>query len=211
MWCLLRKSHFKCALGLPALLSQALLQSLGESPTLAAYPGAKASSTGARTSLGATEKSRCIDAQLPVLWGTGLRCVNAKSLRSHLTLCNPMDCSQAPWDSSDKNTWVGCNALLQGIFPAQGLNLCLLHLMHWPVSSSPRAPPGKPPVWGAIPQFLRVPSENEAHLPAVESTLHWLSILCISLFPFLISGVTSQVNLLHLSSCLKFCFGGNSD
>ena len=60
-----------------------------------------------------------------------------------------------------------------------------------------------------IPQ--RVPSENEAHLPAVESTLHWLSILCVSLFPILISGVTAQVNLLHLSSCLKFCFGGNSD
>ena len=150
MWCLLRKSHFKCALGLPALLSQALLQSLRESPTLAAYPGAKASSTGARTSLGATEKSRCIDAQLPVLWGTGLRCVNAKSLRSHLTLCDSIDCSppgsSVHGDSPGKNTGVGCNALLQGIFPAQGLNLCLLHLMHWLVSSSPRASPGKPPV-----------------------------------------------------------------
>ena len=75
-------------LGLPALLSQALLQSLG-APTLAAYPGAKASSTGVRTSLGATEKSWCVDAQLPVLWGTGLRYVNAvasvtsDSLRSY--------------------------------------------------------------------------------------------------------------------------------
>ena len=76
-------------LGLPALLSQVVLQSLGESPTLAAYPGAKASSTGVRTSLGATEKSWCVDAQLPVLWGTGLRYVNAvasvtsDSLRSY--------------------------------------------------------------------------------------------------------------------------------
>ena len=33
-----------------------------------------------------------------------------------------------PWDSSGKNTGVGCRALLQGIFPAQELNPHLLHL-----------------------------------------------------------------------------------
>ena len=32
-----------------------------------------------------------------------------------------------PWDSPGKNTWVGCHALLQGIFPAQGSNPSLLH------------------------------------------------------------------------------------
>ena len=32
-----------------------------------------------------------------------------------------------PWDSPGKNTGVGCHFLLQGIFPTQGLNLCLLH------------------------------------------------------------------------------------
>ena len=32
-----------------------------------------------------------------------------------------------PWDSPGKNTGVGCLALLQGIFPAQGLNPGLLH------------------------------------------------------------------------------------
>ena len=30
-------------------------------------------------------------------------------------------------DSADKNTEVGCHALLQGIFPTQGLNPHLLH------------------------------------------------------------------------------------
>ena len=47
-----------------------------------------------------------------------------------------------PWDSPDKNTGVGCHALLQGIFPTQGSNpdllLCrqiLYHLRHW---GSPR-------------------------------------------------------------------------
>ena len=35
-----------------------------------------------------------------------------------------------PWDSPDKNTGVGCHALLQGIFLTQGLNPCLLSLLH---------------------------------------------------------------------------------
>ena len=35
-----------------------------------------------------------------------------------------------PWYSSGKNTWIGCHAFLQGIFPTQGLNLCLLCLLH---------------------------------------------------------------------------------
>ena len=37
------------------------------------------------------------------------------------TLCNPMDCSPAGFsvhgDSPGKNTGVGCDAVLQGIFP----------------------------------------------------------------------------------------------
>ena len=36
-----------------------------------------------------------------------------------------------PWDFSWKNTGVGWHALLQGIFPTQGLNLLLLCLLHW--------------------------------------------------------------------------------
>ena len=31
-----------------------------------------------------------------------------------------------PWDSPGKNIEVGCHALLQGIFPTQGLNPCFL-------------------------------------------------------------------------------------
>ena len=40
-----------------------------------------------------------------------------------------------PWDSPGKHTGVGCHALLQGIFPTQGLNLSLLHLLHWQADS----------------------------------------------------------------------------
>ena len=46
--------------------------------------------------------------------------------QSCLTLCDPVDCSPSGssvhGDSPDKNTGVGCHALLQGIFPTQGLN-----------------------------------------------------------------------------------------
>ena len=42
----------------------------------------------------------------------------------------PPDCSvklRSLWNSSGKNTAVGCHALLQGIFPTQGLNPGLPH------------------------------------------------------------------------------------
>ena len=38
--------------------------------------------------------------------------------------------------------WSGCCALLQGIFPTQGLNLYLLHLQHWQAGSLPLASAG---------------------------------------------------------------------
>ena len=60
-------------------------------------------------------------------------CVLAKSLQSCLTLCDPMDRSPpgsfVHGDFPGKNTGVGCHALLQGIFPTQGLNPCLLMLL----------------------------------------------------------------------------------
>ena len=46
-----------------------------------------------------------------------------------LTLCDHMYCSPrllCPYDSPGKDTGVGCHALLQGIFPTQGSNSCLL-------------------------------------------------------------------------------------
>ena len=47
------------------------------------------------------------------------------------TLCDPMDYSppgaSVHRDSPDENTGVGCHALLQAIFPIQGLHPALLH------------------------------------------------------------------------------------
>ena len=54
-------------------------------------------------------------------------------------LCDPR--LLCPWDSSSKNTGVGCYALLQGIFPSQGSNLPLLCLLQWQAGSLPLAPP----------------------------------------------------------------------
>ena len=51
--------------------------------------------------------------------------------QSSLTLCDPIDCSPPDCfvhgDFPGQNTGVGCHALLQGIFPTQGLNSGLPH------------------------------------------------------------------------------------
>ena len=75
-------------------------------------------------------------------------CMCAKSPQLCLTLYDPMDCNLPGFfvhgDSPDKNTGVGCHALLQGILPTQRSNPCLLHLLSWQVDSLPLAPLGKP-------------------------------------------------------------------
>ena len=58
-----------------------------------------------------------------------------------LTLLQPHELELArfhPWNSPSKNTGVSSHSCLHGIFPAQGLNPCLLHwqagsllLSHW--------------------------------------------------------------------------------
>ena len=42
-----------------------------------------------------------------------------------------------PWNFPGKSTGVGWHFLLQGIFPTQELNPCLLHLLRWQVDSLP--------------------------------------------------------------------------
>ena len=77
--------------------------------------------------------------------------LRSRSLQSCPTLCDPIDWSPpgfsgGPWDSPGKNIGGGCHGLLQGIFLIQGLNLCLLCLLHWQMGSLPLVPPGKPRV-----------------------------------------------------------------
>ena len=52
-----------------------------------------------------------------------------------LTLCSVYGLQPTglfcPWDSSGKVIGVSCHALLQQIFPTQGLNPCLVCLLYW--------------------------------------------------------------------------------
>ena len=73
--------------------------------------------------------------------------VSAKSLRSCLPLCDPMDCSQ-PGSSV---LWISQARILEwvampspGDLPDQGSNLCLLHLLHGQEGSLPLGPLGSP-------------------------------------------------------------------
>ena len=49
-----------------------------------------------------------------------------------------------PWESLGKTAGVGFHFLLQRIFPTQGSNSCLLHLLHWQMDHFTTLPPGKP-------------------------------------------------------------------
>ena len=73
----------------------------------------------------------------------------AKSLQSCLTLWNTINCGlpgcSVHGDSPSKNTGVGWHALLQGIFPTQGLNPYLLYLLPWQADSLPPPPPPRKP------------------------------------------------------------------
>ena len=68
---------------------------------------------------------------------------------NHSSLCDHMNCS--PPDSAVHGIlqerileWEEGHAVLQGIFPIQGSNLCFLRLLHWQAGSLPLTPPGKP-------------------------------------------------------------------
>ena len=83
--------------------------------------------------------------------------MHAKSLQSCLTLCNHKHCG-LPGSSAHGILqgkileWVAMpsswGSSQQGIFPTQGSNLHLLHLLHWQAGSLPLAPPGKSPKSG---------------------------------------------------------------
>ena len=61
---------------------------------------------------------------------------------------------------------VCCHALLQGIFLAQGSNLCLLCLLHWPAGSLPVGPPGKPrtTIWSRNSTFENIPKRIQSRI-----------------------------------------------
>ena len=71
-----------------------------------------------------------------------LRC--SSYVRLFATLCTVAHKVPLSMGFSRQEYWNECHALLQGIFPTQESNLCLLCLLRWQASSSPLTPPGKP-------------------------------------------------------------------
>ena len=65
------------------------------------------------------------------VWWSDAHLIRMLSHLLSLTLCHSMDCSLPSsfvhGNSPGKTTGVGCHALLQGIFPIQGLNPCLVY------------------------------------------------------------------------------------
>ena len=69
-------------------------------------------------------------------------------------VCSPVRLFLVPWtvahqaplpmEFSRQEHWTGVPFPLQGIFPAQGSNPHLSHLLHWQVDSLPLVPSGKP-------------------------------------------------------------------
>ena len=115
----------------------------------------------------------------------------------HTCLLNHFSCVQLfvnlwsiaplPWDSSgiigvgchalrnyrSRVTGMGCHALIQRILPIQGLNLCLLCLIHWSVlfsSVTHSCPTLCDPVYGStpgLPVHHQLPEFNQPHV-------HWV-------------------------------------
>ena len=48
---------------------------------------------------------------------------------------------------SRQDYWSGLSFLSPGDLSTQGLNPCLLHLLHWQAGSLPAKPPGKPIIY----------------------------------------------------------------
>ena len=70
--------------------------------------------------------------------GTWHGCVLNRSVMSDsVTLWTRSPRLLCPWDSPGRNTRAGSHFLLQGIFPTQGWNPCLLRFLHWQADSLP--------------------------------------------------------------------------
>ena len=83
-------------------------------------------------------------------------CVCARSVVSYSLWPHGLQPTRllCPWNFTGKNTGVGCHFLLQGIFPAQGLNPGLLDLLHWQVDSLPLHHLGRQ-LWGTAIQWVK--------------------------------------------------------
>ena len=110
-----------------------------------------------------------------------------------LTLCDSLDCSppgsSVHGDSPDKNTGVGCHALLQGNFPTWGSNPGLPHcrwiLYHLSHQGSPR-----------ILEWVAYPFTSRSSQPR-----NWTRVSCIA-GGFFTSWATREVHVYYIPNSL---------
>ena len=106
-----------------------------------------------------------------------------------------------PWDASGKNTGVGCHFLLQGIFPTQGSNPGLLHLLHWQADSLPLRHLGTPK---KTTEYSYRKSQYQAVLsPQVQLSLHH----CLSVVSKLLT--PEPPTHTHTHACTHISFGSS--
>ena len=148
--------------------------------------------------------------------GLMLKCSVCLAAQSCLTLCDPVGCSPPGFsvhgDPPGKNTKVGCHALLQGMFPTQGLNLCLLQQQ---ADSLPLSHQGSP-------RWLFGESARNAVCPRKENTDHAntetraqdtgrkAAQMCEQTFCFLECTELPNADFLHAPSTLLKCLPGPS-
>ena len=82
---------------------------------------------------------------LPVPLKLTQHCKSTITCSGCQTLCNSMDYSPPGSFVHGKNSGASCHFLLQGIFPTQGWNPHLLHLLFWQVDSLPLVSPPPTP------------------------------------------------------------------
>ena len=102
---------------------------------------------------------------------------NCRSASQSCPTLRPHDCSppdSCPWDSTGKDTGVGCGFLLQRIFPTQGSNPCLLH---WQADSLLLSYRGSP----KTELQLAIPSIDSKELKA-RSEVYWTAMFIAELF-----------------------------
>ena len=128
------------------------------------------------------------------------------------TLCDPRDCnlpgSSVHGNSAGKNTGVGCHALLQGIFPTQGLNPGLLHCMwilYWlSHQGSPRIPE-----WVYLLQEIFLTQESNPGIGPGSPALQADSLPAE--LPGKPIGVMVELNFSCYTSRWKLCLGYNNE
>ena len=125
----------------------------------------------------------------------------------HLSLWTVAHRLLCPWDSPGKNAGVGCHALLQAIFSTQGLNPCLLHLLHRQAGSLPLVPLGDASVlYFGHPNCCLVASHCfNLHFPQWNMMYLFIWLFAISIPPLLrcLLRSLSYFSLQELSSVLE--------